>query len=227
MELVSPSLMPGSAYERCCSDMLRILFVLWALMGIVVAISAEVSVAPAQSMPIEGTISIPDGVTVPANFRVHLDGDKYSAMTNVAGAFKFYDVPSGIYLLDVASVNHLFPQIKVKVSAQNGTINVVEYKYPGAKRVPAPYPIVLAAIIPLSYFQVRQKFSILGMIMGNPMMLMMLVSLCVVMYFPKMMSGMDPEAMKELQKEAEMSGDPMSKLLGAMGMGSKPADDDE
>lgn len=66
--------------------------------------------------------------------------------------------------------------------------------------------------------------------MGNPMMLMMLISLCVVMYFPKMMSGMDPEAMKELQKEAELSGDPMSQLLGAMGMGGKSAaadDDDE
>ena len=210
--------------------MLRILFLLYAFLSIIVVVSAEIVVAPIQSMSVEGTLSIPDGFTVPANFRITLNGDKHSAMTNVMGAFKFYDVPSDIYLLDVASVNQLFPQLKLKVDAENGTINVVEYKYPGAKRISAPYPIVLKAILPLSYFQVRQQFSLLGMIMGNPMMLMMLISLCVVMYFPKMMSGMDPEAMKELQKEAELSGDPMSQLLGAMGMGGKSAaadDDDE
>ena len=49
----------------------------------------------------------------------------------------------------------------------------VEYKYPGAKRIPAEYPLNIKPLAPVIFFQKPKSFSILGMIMANPMMLMM------------------------------------------------------
>ena len=49
---------------------------------------------------------------------------------------------SGIYLLDVPTAIHdVFPVLKIKVSAEEALVSAVEYKYPGAKRQPAAYPI--------------------------------------------------------------------------------------
>mmetsp|Transcript_3220 Transcript_3220/g.5021 ORF Transcript_3220/g.5021 Transcript_3220/m.5021 type:complete len:159 (-) Transcript_3220:75-551(-) len=140
---------------------------------------------------------------------------------------------TGIYLLDVVSIQLLYPQMKIKVSAENGTVTVVEFKYPGAKRLPSSYPIVLTALMPINYFQKKPPLSIIGMITGNPMMLMMLVMLIVVVGFPSLLQGMSPEELKEMRAASGgTSGDPMKDLSKLMGMGGgadggKDDDDDD
>ncbi len=93
--------------------------------------------------------------------------------------------------------------------------------------MPIPTPILLQPLITYQYFQIRPSFSIWGMITGNPMMVMMAVSMGAMFLLPKMMSGMDPEEMKRIQKEmGTTSGDPMEQLQGLLGLGKQQASTD-
>lgn len=177
------------------------------------------------TVPVEGRIEVPNAGMPVGNQEITLNGGEYSTLTRSDGSFSFYEVPSGIYLLDVGDIRATYPQMKIKVSAENGTVTVNEYKYLGAQPMRASYPMVLTAIMPVRYFQVKPPLSILGMITGNPMMIMMLVMGVVVMFFPKMMANMTPEELAELKKQSATSGDPMKELSKLMG--GKPAAGDE
>jgi hypothetical protein len=177
------------------------------------------------TLPVEGRIEVPNAGLPVANQEITLNGGEYSTLTRVDGSFTFYEIPSGIYLLDVGDIRATYPQMKIKVSAENGTITVNEYKYLGAQPVRASYPVVLTAIMPVRYFQTKPPISILGMITGNPMMVMMLFMGGMVMFMPKMMANMSPEELAELKKQSATSGDPMKELSKLMG--GKPAADEE
>jgi len=186
------------------------------------------SSSSASVSKVQGQVVVPDK-TPAVNFRVTLNGNEFVTMTDIDGTFAFHNVPSGIYLLDVHSLYQMYPQFKLKVDSENGTINAVEYKYPGAKRLPAAYPLVVTALIPISYFQQRPPFSILGMLWQNPMITMMVGMFGLMLLFPQMLEGLDPEKMKEMQAEMGDAGDPMkqmSKLFG-MSQDTKNDDDDE
>jgi ER membrane protein complex subunit 7 len=135
-----------------------------------------------------------------------------------------------VYLLDVLAIDHIYSQIKILVAA-NGTIVPVEYKYPGAPRTHARYPLELSPLVKTNYFQVKEGFSLYKTVFKNPMMIMMVVSLAVIVFFPKLLSGMDKDQMKELmeqQKAAGMDGgDPTAALKKMFGMESKNDDDDD
>jgi hypothetical protein len=107
-------------------------------------------------------------------------------------------------------VNHSFPQIKIKVNAEEKIVNVVEYKYPGAKKSPAEYPLHL---YPIRYYQERPFFSIIGLITGNQMIVMMVFSLGIMAILPKLLQGIDPEVMKQMQEEMNVSADPYFKKV--------------
>lgn len=136
---------------------------------------------------VEGMLEIPSG-EMASNFEVVLNRGEQSTLSKADGTFTFYEVPPGIYLLDVLSIHHAFPQMKIKVGASSESnaspVSVVEYKYPGAMRNQASYPIRLTAIVPLSYFQVKPPLSIMGMLLGNPMILIFLVITGVMVFFP-------------------------------------------
>lgn len=153
-----------------------------------------------------------------------MNGDEFVTVSRIDGSFTFREVPSGIYLLDVSSINSIFPQLKLKISSENSTIHAVEYKYPGSKRLPTTYPLVIIALIPVEYFHHKPPFSIFSLF-KNPMMLMMLVSGCAIFFLPNMLSGIDPEQMKELQGDA--GGDPMASFKKMMGMASTTNDDED
>ena len=128
----------------------------------------------------------------------------------------FHVFELGIYLLDIISPYFMFSQYKIKVENSSSPIpirlyiciillclnftslnfcSVIEYKYPGAMKMPSSHPIRAQALYPIRYFQQRQPFSIVGLIMGNPMMALMVVMFGLVMLNPKMMQG-DKEQMK-------------------------------
>lgn len=137
---------------------------------------------------------------------------------------------SGIYLLDVLSVDLVFSQFKLKVNADTATVNVVEYKYQGASRAQASYPLVLSPHAKLNYFQKKEGFNLYRAVMGNPMMIMMVVMGGVVMLFPKLMAGMDKEEMAKMMEEQKKAGldsqDPMKMFQNMLG-GKKEDSDDE
>ena len=86
------------------------------------------------------------------------------------------------------------------------SMSVFEVSYPGAKRAEIEGPLVLQPLVTLQYFQPRLAFSVWGLVSGNPMMVMMAVSMGLMFFLPKMMSGLDPEEMKKLQKDMGASG---------------------
>jgi hypothetical protein len=79
-------------------------------------------------------------------------------------------------------------QAKVSLpSTADGAIKVLEYKFPGAPKQPAAYPIELVPLVKTHYFETRPKMSLWGMLMGNPMMLMMGVMVVGMTIFPKLL----------------------------------------
>lgn len=178
------------------------------------------------TVPIEGKIVIPDGSSA-VNYHIALNGDQYSTICRVDGTFTFHEIPSGVYLLDVLSINEIFPQMKLKVSAENGSVTVVEFKYHGAKRVPAVYPMVITAIAQVQHFQKRPPFNLVGMIMANPMMLIMLFTGLIVIGMPQLLANMTPEELEEIKKQSAAQGDPMKQLSALMGGGAAKATNDD
>lgn len=199
----------------------------------------------------------PQHVQAVGNIKISLNGGEYTTYSRADGSFNFHNIPSGIYYLDVYAINLHYPSAKIKVvtggNSEGGSddvleapagssrtpdgtgyISVVEFKYPGAARLPATYPIVLQAIAPLAYFQPVQKLNILGMILANPMMMIMLI---VGGGMVLLLQNIDPETMKEIQEQQKAQGqeDPMKQIqkmmngggLGSMFGGTASKDDDD
>ena len=67
-------------------------------------------------------------------------------------------------------------------------------------RQPLPFPLPLEPLVAKpTFFEKREGFNWSGMLM-NPMVLMMGVTVLIMVVFPKMMSNMDPEQLKEMQQ---------------------------
>jgi hypothetical protein len=88
------------------------------------------------------------------------------------------------------------------------------------------YPLVLNAWATYDYFEVKRGFSILS-IFKNPMILMMVASVGLMYWMPKLMEGMEPEERERMKKQMEMQKDP-SKMLGQLfGGGGGGAEEEE
>jgi hypothetical protein len=114
------------------------------------------------------------------------------------------------------------------VIAESNSITAVEYKYPGAPRLAASYPLTFSPHVKVSYFQKKEPISITKMVMGNPMMILMVVTFGIVVMFPKLL-GMDKDQMKELmeqQKQQGIESDPTKAFQKLFGMESKNDEDD-
>lgn len=137
----------------------------------------------------------------------------------------------GIYLLDVLDVDLVFSQFKLKVNADSGVVNVVEYKYQGSSRAQASYPLLLSPHAKINYFQKKEGFNLYRAVMGNPMMIMMVVMGGVVMFFPKLLAGMDKDELNKMMEEQKAAGmdaqDPMKMFQNMLGGGKKDDSDDE
>eukprot|EP01039_Chlorochromonas_danica_P003559 gene3559-3898_t len=204
------------------------LFVLLILVLAVVKTHCNVDSAAQEvvlTLPVDGRLVIPNNIALPLT-QIVLNGGEYRTVSRSDHSFSFQDVASGIYALDVYSSLFHFPQMKIKVSAENATVSVVEYKYPGAPRATANYPITLQALAPMLYEIPKPPFSILGMLMGNPMMLLMIVTAVIAFAMPKMMANMSPEELEELKRQSA-GGDPMAKLTKLMSGGAAASKDDD
>ncbi|CAO3649917.1 unnamed protein product [Mucor fragilis] len=129
---------------------------------------------------------------------------QYTAHIRSNGEFSIPHVQPGSYLLEVQSIEHVYPKMRVDISEDNK----VQAAYTGLgidwnqRGYSVVYPLEIQAKAEAEYFMQRQGFNIMAMF-KNPMMLMMGVSAIMMFFMPKMMKSlqnMDPEAANEISK---------------------------
>eukprot|EP00593_Proboscia_inermis_P003915 CAMPEP_0171324314 /NCGR_PEP_ID=MMETSP0816-20121228/116106_1 /TAXON_ID=420281 /ORGANISM="Proboscia inermis, Strain CCAP1064/1" /LENGTH=232 /DNA_ID=CAMNT_0011823207 /DNA_START=410 /DNA_END=1108 /DNA_ORIENTATION=- len=167
---------------------------------------------------IRGRLRLPDDSLLNST-QVMLNDGEYSTYTQRDGAFVLYNVLPGVHLLDVQSHTHLFSQVKIQLLEATETddemgLKCIEYAYPGASKQAIPHPLILTAHAQYQYFEPRQGFSI-GTIFKNPMLIMMLFSVGLMFFMPKMMENLDDEQKEQMQKQMELQSDP-TKMLSSL-----------
>ena len=72
------------------------------------------------------------------NMEVILNGGERTTMTTISGDFAFYEVPAGVYALDVNDIEYTFSQLKIKVfnEMENCVGNCLHYHLPSPPIVP-------------------------------------------------------------------------------------------
>ncbi|KAG1693250.1 hypothetical protein DVH05_023716 [Phytophthora capsici] len=179
----------------------------------------------AQAWEISGTVYPQGSVTEKVEpLKVQLNGGEQTTFVRSDGSFVFRDLEPGRYVVDIPSTQFLFSQYKVDVAA-DGLIRALEYKYPGAPKMRADYPLNVEPVKQLDYFEQREKFNLLGLIM-NPSFLTIVVPIGLLYLLPKLQEGMDPEEMKKAQEEMGAT-DPSSLLAGMLGGGQNNAEDSD
>ncbi|KAI7905559.1 uncharacterized protein BX663DRAFT_468177 [Cokeromyces recurvatus] len=136
--------------------------------------------------------------------RISLNGMQYTTHIKANGEFKFSNVEPGSYLLEVQSIQYIFPKMRVDIDEDNQ----VHAAYSGLaidwnqKGYSVNYPLEVQAKAESEYFMQRQGFNLMGMF-KNPMFLMLGFSAIMLFFMPKMMNtlqNMDPEASEEFSK---------------------------
>ncbi|CAN0266450.1 unnamed protein product, partial [Scytosiphon promiscuus] len=129
--------------------------------------------------------------------QVVLNGGQHTSLTARDGSFAFRDVTPGVYLLEVLSPNFHYSSMKIKVDDMTGII-AIEYKYPGAPRKEAIHPVLLTAHTKWNHFEKREGVKVGGMF-KSPMTIIMILSMVMMAFLPKMMANLDPEQLEEIK----------------------------
>ena len=138
---------------------------------------------------------------------ITLNDGEYSTYTKLDGSFAFYNVGSGVHLLDVHSLHFSFSQVKIQLlDNAMDTPKCIEYVYPGSQKQAIPHPLQLTAHAQFQYFEKRPQFSFL-FIFKNPMILMMIFGVGMMYIMPKMMENMDEEQKEQMKKQMDMQKD--------------------
>jgi hypothetical protein len=170
-----------------------------------------VAVSFPQYGTIQGTLRLPDEMPVNST-KIALNNGEKVTYSRLDGSFAFYNVPPGVHLLDVYSHHLHFSQVKVQLLPDAmDSPKCIEYAFPGAPKSVIQHPIHLKAHAKYEYFQPKQGFSPL-VLLKNPMMLMMLLSIGMMFLVPKMMENLEPEERERMQKQMAAQQDP-SKML--------------
>jgi hypothetical protein len=144
-----------------------------------------------------------------------LDHGKFQTYVKQDGTFLLKDIPSGVYIFEIASNEFAFDRYWVDVNADGKIVRASKWSpgtmYDSSSKYAAQYPLVLIPLGKYGYFTPREKFNWLSLIQ-NPMILMPLLALGAMYVMPKMMEGLDPEELKEVQERQQ-------RLLGAGGLG--------
>ena len=126
------------------------------------------------------------------------------------GKFVFYNVPYGVHLIDVHSHTLHFGQVKVQLSPDVDPKCII-YDFPGSPKQVVKYPIQLRANAVYEYFEKKSGFSPFALL-KNPMMLMMLFSIGMMYFMPKMMENLEPEERERMQKQLKAQQNPSEML---------------
>ena len=138
---------------------------------------------------IRGTVYVPESVTGKVEpLIVKLNGGEQTTFVRSDGSFLFRDVVPGRYVVDIPSLTYQFCQYKVDVGG-DGLVRALEYKHVGAPKTRTKYPLVMEPIKQLDYFEQREKFHLLGLLL-NPSFLTIIVPIALLYVLPKLTEGM-------------------------------------
>merc|ERR1711920_175452 len=188
---------------------------------------ANLCVNAEKTTKIQGQVLIPDTASVPPLKIVLRDNKDRVAYTTNEGKFEFDFVPSGKYLLSVVSPTYAFSHFHVIVDGKSGSKRIVQYPYygaPGTELADANAALKINALSRPNYFAKRETITI-GTMLKNPMVLMMAFTAVMAFGMPKLMEGIDPEELKQVQQDMG-GGDPQQMMSNLFG-GSKNDDDDD
>jgi len=190
--------------------------ILVALLIVVSTSTFAYAQAPTPTSTVRGRVSHPDPSTQLNATRVTLNsGLEFTTYTQVDGSFVFHRVPPGVHLLDVQSRQHHFSHVKIQLlEGSMDSPRCIEYYYPGSSKQVISHPLDLVAHAEYQYYETRKGFNLMS-ILKNPMLLMMLFSVGMMYFMPKMMEGLDPEQKELMQKQMAMQKDP-TKMLTSM-----------
>lgn len=191
---------------------MKILYLLFILSTFVLCTTGHevrgVVAIPAQS----ADFSSKNAPSASKTVKVFLNGGEYSTETQKDGSFLISGVKAGVYSLELFHSSLVFPTYKINIKDDEPT-RVIEYKYPGASRSEAEYPLKIRAVVPAVYFEEKPKMNWFSLL-KNPTILMMVVMLGL-MFCMKQISN-DPESQAEMRRQQEAMGDnPLAALMGA------------
>jgi hypothetical protein len=114
------------------------------------------------------------------------------------GSFRFLGVQDGMHSLDVEAIPFIFPTIKIIKKGNDVTSTAAD-----VQDAPVPYPLKVSPLQVMSYFEQKQKFSLLKWL-KTPYGIMLGFGLFSVILLP--MLKVDPEEyrqMREVMKKNE------------------------
>ncbi|KRY41810.1 ER membrane protein complex subunit 7 [Trichinella spiralis] len=157
--------------------------------------------------------------------RILVNFGQYIGLIRSDGTFVVHCVPSGSYVVEVANADVIFEPYRVEINAR-GKIRARKLNYVQPAIVYAvPYPLKFAANSTVRYFRPREQWRIADFLL-NPMVLMMLMSLFIIVVFPKLNSVTDPEIQREMQQTMSMPSydlPELSELMANWVVGKKKA----
>ncbi|KAJ3103203.1 ER membrane protein complex subunit 7 [Phlyctochytrium planicorne] len=131
--------------------------------------------------------------------KILLDGGATFAYIDDDGSFSI-NVPEGSHLLEVLSPGYAFDKVRLSVTGTTVQAYIHLDGTSWARTGPAlDLPLELPCKGQFMFFVAREGFNVWS-ILANPMMLMMGGSLVIFFLVPKLMGGLDPETLKEIQQ---------------------------
>eukprot|EP00561_Arcocellulus_cornucervis_P006857 CAMPEP_0185812770 /NCGR_PEP_ID=MMETSP1322-20130828/9891_1 /TAXON_ID=265543 /ORGANISM="Minutocellus polymorphus, Strain RCC2270" /LENGTH=217 /DNA_ID=CAMNT_0028509345 /DNA_START=23 /DNA_END=672 /DNA_ORIENTATION=+ len=174
---------------------------------------------------IRGKLLLPSGEPVTNTTRITINDGEHATYSQKDGAFIFHAVGPGVHALSVHSPEHHFPLVKIQLKEDSDPKmepRCIQYAYPGAAKAVVSHPLELTALAAYQYFEPTPRFNPLRLL-KNPMVLMMVVSVALMAFMPKMMEGMDDEQKEQMRQQMatqnQMMTDPskaFSSLFGEM-----------
>lgn len=150
------------------------------------------------SHPVEGKVRLPvfaDKSIKSSRIKLILSvngGSQLQAFTTTDGSFSFSAVPAGTHMLDVISVDLLFPQVRIDVDGSTGN---VAGAYANNPMQGLPSPLVIRPLAKAEYYEKHPPFNLAGMVM-SPYGLMIGFAIFALVVMP--MLKVDPNEYKEI-----------------------------
>lgn len=106
-------------------------------------------------------------------------------------------MPSGSYLLEVLSLQHVYSPIRIDISGKGGSLQVKATKITD-KSAQMTYPLRIEPDSNVDYFIQREGFN-LSQFTSSPMLIMVGTSLFMILVIPKLMANIDQDTLREMQ----------------------------
>ncbi|KAG9268178.1 ER membrane protein complex subunit 7-like [Astyanax mexicanus] len=134
---------------------------------------------------------------------VLVDGEEHVGFIRLDGSFTVNDVPSGSYVVQIASPVYKFEPVRVDITSK-GKMRARRVNYIRTSEVlQLPYPLQIRCTGLHSYFIERETWGWSDFLM-NPMVLMMVLPLVIILLLPKVINTNDPAMRQEMEQSMNM-----------------------